>query len=349
MIDRQTGQNPLPSLTSLRAVALYEPEADLRPPWLAGAIWRRRLTSGFTLIELLVVIGVIILLTALLTPAFTNLKSAGDVTSAAYTVKGVLEQARTYAKANNTYTWVGFYEENVSQPSPNSTTPKIGRVVMSVVASTDGTIIYTSSSPGTIDPTRLLQVSKLTKIDNVHLATFTDGSGAGSTFATRPAVTFNGTQYRIGDTTKLIQLNKLVKIDNVHLPLFTIGSSTGSTFDTRPALQNDPVVGYNDSRFGELNGNPTAPTTNAKFPFQYPVGKPAPAAQYTFTKTLQFNPRGEGRINSTYDVRRVIEIGLIPTHQNVAPTPTPSAGNYGGNVVAIQLNGFAGNVKIYRR
>ena len=304
MIDRQTGQNPLPSLTSDLRPRRRLLRAEGCPPWLAGAIWRRRLTSGFTLIELLVVIGIMILLTALLTPAFTNLKSAGDVTSAAYTIKGVLEQARTYAMANNTYTWVGLYEEDGSQSSTNPPTPGVGRLVMSVVASKDGTTVYDPNSNLNPDPI---------------------------------------------DPSKLVQLNKLVKIDNVHLPLFTIGSSTGSTFDTRPALQNDPVVGYNDSRFGELNGNPTAPTTNAKFPFQYPVGKPAPAAQYTFTKTLQFNPRGEGRINSTYDVRRVIEIGLIPTHQNVAPTPTPSAGNYAGNVVAVQLNGFAGNVKIYRR
>src|SRR5436190_5021235 len=304
MIDRQTGQNPLPSLTSTLRPRRRLLRAEGCPPWLAGAIWRRRLTSGFTLIELLVVIGVIILLTALLTPAFTNLKSAGDVTSAAYTIKGVLEQARAYAMANNTYTWVGLYEEDGSQSSTNPPTPGVGRLVMSVVASKDGTTVYDPNSNLNPDPI---------------------------------------------DPSKLVQLNKLVKIDNVHLPLFTIGSSTGSTFDTRPALQNDPVVGYNDSRFGELNGNPTAPTTNAKFPFQYPVGKPAPAAQYTFTKTLQFNPRSVGRINSTYDVRRVIEIGLIPTHQNVAPTPTPSAGNYAGNVVAVQLNGFAGNVKIFRR
>src|SRR2546421_468490 len=116
--------------------------------------------SGFTLIEMMVVIAIIAILMALIAPAFTSLKGASDVTSAAYTIKGVLDQARTYAMANSTYTWVGFYEENVSNPSsPNSSTPKIGRVVMSIVASNDGTIIYTSSSPGTIDPTRLLQVS----------------------------------------------------------------------------------------------------------------------------------------------------------------------------------------------
>ena len=72
---------------------------------------------GFTLIELLIVISIIAILMVLLAPAFTSLKSAGDVTSAAYTIKGVLDTARTYAKANNTYTWVGFCEEDVSQPS----------------------------------------------------------------------------------------------------------------------------------------------------------------------------------------------------------------------------------------
>jgi hypothetical protein len=243
----------------------------------------------------------------LVAPAFTNMKSAGDVTGAAYTVKGVLDQARTYAMANNTYTWVGFYEEDVSQPS---TTPQAtagtGRLVVSIVASKDGTTVYDPNSAANPDPI---------------------------------------------DPTKLSQIGKLVKIDNLHLPLFAVGLGTGNTFDTRPALQSDPFgVGYNDSRFGEINvASPTAPTTNSKFPFQYPVGNPAPTAQYTFRKTLQFNPRGESRINSTYDMRRVVEIGLLPTHGSLVPTPSPSAGNYPGNVVAIQIAGAAGGVTIYRR
>lgn len=46
--------------------------------------------------------------------------------------------------------------------------------------------------------------------------------------------------------------------------------------------------------------------------FQYPVGTPAPTTQYTFTKLLQFDPRGESRVNgNTYDVRRIVEIGLL--------------------------------------
>ena len=76
--------------------------------------------SGFTLMELMVVIGIVVILAALIAPAFTNLKSAGDVTNAAYTIKGVLEQARTYAMANNTYTWVGFYEEATTAATPTN-------------------------------------------------------------------------------------------------------------------------------------------------------------------------------------------------------------------------------------
>ncbi len=160
------------------------------------AIVRRR--GAFTLMEMMVVMGIIATLMALLAPAFTTIKGGTDVTSTAYTIKGALDQARTYAKANNTYTWVGFYEENVSNPSPNSVTPKVGRVLISIVASNDGTTIYDPSSPLKITTTKLAQVGKLIKIENVHLTTFTaNPSGIGSTFDTRPNVP---SAYRIGDT-----------------------------------------------------------------------------------------------------------------------------------------------------
>jgi hypothetical protein len=143
-----------------------------------------------------------IALTALVVPAFTNLKSGNDVTSAANTIKSVLDTARTYAKANNTYTWVGFFEEDVTSTTPG--TPGIGRLVMSIVASKDGTMLYTGnlSSPVTLDPagsTVLIQINKLIKLDNVHLKTFTAGLGSGDTFDTRPAFTSSAAQ--IGDTT----------------------------------------------------------------------------------------------------------------------------------------------------
>lgn len=269
----------------------------------------RRRSSAFTLVELLVVVGVIGLLLVLITPAFTYIKSGTDVTGAAYTIKDVLDTARTYAKANNTYTWVGFFEEDASQPSTTPATPGIGRVVLSIVASNDGSTVYNSASPAPIDPTRLIQVGKL------------------------------------------------VKLENIHLPILNPGSNTGDTLDTRPWPSPAPTPA-NDWRFGEigLSGALAAPATNTLFPFQYPVGSPAPTAQYTFQKTLQFNPRGESQINSgvgnggtTYPVKLVVEIALIQTHGTLAPTPTPSAGNYVGNVAAVQITGFGGSVKIYRR
>src|SRR5438876_7245361 len=64
---------------SHRAVAFGAPK-----PFRVGGLR----VGGFTLIELLVVMGIIALLMALVAPAFTNIKSAGDVTNAAYTVKG---------------------------------------------------------------------------------------------------------------------------------------------------------------------------------------------------------------------------------------------------------------------
>src|SRR5207247_1669563 len=214
--------------------------------------------------------GIIGLLMVLIAPAFTTIKGGTDVTSAAYTIKGVLDTARTYSKANNTYTWVGFLEENVANPvSPNTDTPKVGRLIMSIVASKDGTNIAGLS--GTIDPT------------------------------------------------KLLQLGKLIKIENVHLPLFALGTGTGDTFDARPSPS--PATDANFSRFGELNG--TAPNTaplTTPHDFQYPVGNPAPAVQYTFSKLLQVSPRGESRVNGdSYDIRRVVEIGLLQTHGIATP------------------------------
>jgi type II secretory pathway pseudopilin PulG len=160
---------------------------------------------GFTLVELLVVISIIVAMMALALPAFNAMKGGGDVTKAAADVSGAIEVARSYAMTNNTYTWLGFFEED---PMAAAGTAGTGRIVMSIVSSIDGTTIYSKvASPATaLDPARLIQVGKLIKVDNIHLKTasstsdpvFPIGNGTGDTFATRPAVT--GSTAQIGDT-----------------------------------------------------------------------------------------------------------------------------------------------------
>src|ERR1700737_4910557 len=134
-------------------------------PARCGGI-HRHIRAGFTIVELLVVTGIIALLMVLVVPAFTSIKSAGDVTSAAYTIKGVLEQARSYAMANNTYTWVGF--------TGSIGTSVTGQVSMAVIASNDGTQLGSSSGAsgafviGTGSGTAA-QVGKLTQLQNTHI------------------------------------------------------------------------------------------------------------------------------------------------------------------------------------
>ena len=132
---------------------------------------------AFTLIELVSVIAIIIALTALLVPAFTSLKSAGDITQAAHTIAGVFEQARTYAMANNTYVWVGIYEENTTAAAPTNATPPYpgkGRVLLAIVAANDGTTSCQDPASSTSNRIPLLssqitQVGQLVKIENIHI------------------------------------------------------------------------------------------------------------------------------------------------------------------------------------
>jgi prepilin-type N-terminal cleavage/methylation domain-containing protein len=143
-----------------------EPEAFTSWPKSRGRF-------AFTLLELLVVMAVIAILMVLIVPAFTNLKSAGDVTNTAYTIKGVLERARTYAMANNTYVWVGFYEEDTTSAGPTNSPPPYpgkGRLVMTSVCSIDGTKIFNDNDPAASLPAdRIKQIGKLTRIEGVHV------------------------------------------------------------------------------------------------------------------------------------------------------------------------------------
>ena len=242
--------------------------------------------AAFSLLEMLMAVGLIATLAALTLPVFQTLQTAGSMTRAAYEVAEVLENARSYAMANRTFVWVGFFEEDAAKrsPAPRGT----GRVILSIVASRDGTQPYDDSDTSAlIDSGRLIQVGKLVKIENIHLAI---------------------------------------------LPLGT-GNGTGETFATRPAV--DEEYG----RYGEINAaSGSRPGTNSKFPFVYPLSG---TAQYRFPKTLEFTPRGEAKVNGTYSLRPVVEIGLQATRGTVVNSNDK-------NVAAVQISGILGQTAVYR-
>ena len=231
-----------------------------------------RTSRGFTLVELLVVVGIIALLMVLVAPAFTSIKSAGDVTSAAYTVKGVLDTARTYAKTNNTYTWVGF----AGSIGPNQQQYVTGQVKMAIVASKDGTNLWSTNN--TLPSASLIQLGKMMTLDNVH----------------------------IGDT----------------------GTPTndGTDFESRANVLSDYRIS-------------TSPNTPYPFTVQ----------QTTFNKWIQFSPRGEALVHGgSFNIVEDTEVGVLPTH-GTALAVRQSGNSWLGNVAAVQIKGFAGNTRIYRR
>ena len=133
-----------------RRISVIEREPHTsRDRLLAKAFGVAQQRRAFTLLEMLVVMGIIATLMVLVAPAFTNLKSAGDVTNAVCGIQGLLDNARTYAKANNTYVFVGFAEVDSSVDS--SVNPQVtgnGRVAVAVVASKDGTRHFQYATSG---------------------------------------------------------------------------------------------------------------------------------------------------------------------------------------------------------
>jgi hypothetical protein len=218
--------------------------------------------------------GIIAILMVLIAPAFTTIKSGTDVTSAAYTIKGALDTARTYAKANNTYTWVGF------AGSIGATIT--GNAALSIVASKDGTDLGTSVNVagGRVDITAgVTSIGKVMRLENAHIGDTGPPSPDGSDFGSRATVDSN---YRVG--------------------------AMGTEYNS-------------DYYFIEQ--------------------------ETQFDRWIRFSPRGEAVLKGgDTQIARYVEVGLVPTHgTTLAATINPVS----GNLAAIQVSGFGGDVRIYRR
>lgn len=108
---------------------------------------RLKICGAFSLIELLVVMGIIAILSSLAIPAFNAIRGGGSLTKAANDISGILEQARAYAMAQNTYVWVGFKKEGA-----------------------DTLLVGVSASPsGMTNTDNLVSISRLVRIENLQL------------------------------------------------------------------------------------------------------------------------------------------------------------------------------------
>jgi prepilin-type N-terminal cleavage/methylation domain-containing protein len=260
-----------PGLASHR---LFSPAPSIR---VSATGEHRRRSFGFTLLELLIVIGIIGLLLVLMAPAFTTIKGGTDVTSAAYTIKDVLDTARTYAKANNTYTWVGFagsIGETVT-----------GNVALVAVASKDGTDLETS----------------VNQVGN-----------------------------RVDITAGLRPIGKVMRLDNAH-----IGDTGMPQPSPSPAPEFEARASVNiNYRLGASGGQ-----YNSDYYFIEQATQ--------FDRWIRFSPRGEAVVKGgSTQITQYAEVGLLPSHgTTLAATINPAI----GNLVAVQISGLGGNIRIYRR
>jgi prepilin-type N-terminal cleavage/methylation domain-containing protein len=145
--------------------------------------------GGFTLIELLIVISIIVASLAFVAPAFNSMRSASDINDTSSEIASMLEQARAYAMANNTYVFLGIAEVDAAvsrsaRPQTAADSQKGGRVAIQAIASKDGTRRYeiTALSNWSQDygsGQGFMPISKLRRFESTHLADFSKLNGTG--------------------------------------------------------------------------------------------------------------------------------------------------------------------------
>jgi type II secretory pathway pseudopilin PulG len=185
----------------------------------------RKSPDSFTLVELVSVIAIIGVLTALLIPVFNGLRGARSLADDAQTIADLFDQARTHAIANNTYVWIGIYEESENQPEPTNATPPYpgrGRVILATVASRDGTTACQDSSSSSSNripliASQIVPVGKLIRIENIHLTDIGPPSSSSSPNPSPNSITGRPSYPYVSGNPTLDYQNR-ISSDDVHSP-----------------------------------------------------------------------------------------------------------------------------------
>jgi type II secretory pathway pseudopilin PulG len=270
---------------------------------------RRAEPGGFTILELIIVLGLIIFLTVMAIPALNSRKGADEVTNAANKIKGVLDQARSYAQANNTFVFVGFVEVDASvdsSVSPQVTTgaTPYGRVAMVAVASKDGTrqVQYDSNSPA---------ADWITKYNNA------------------PCCGGN-----------LVAVGNLQVLENLHF-LVDFGSWTPTAHPGSNMARYQPSnTTYTLGNSGSNSVTPFTWPLGKSLTADY---------KYRFDKVINFDPRGVARIATATNADEVTDLMEIDFQQTRGTTVPPVPTNQDlGTQAVIQIDATNGAVRIYR-
>ena len=241
---------------------LTKPAYSLRQ--IGAGSGRSTVQSGaFTLLELMVVIGIMLIVAALLAPAVNTMRTAGDITAAADTITGALQQGRAHAMANNTYVWVGLYEENAGASTPTSSTPPYpgrGRVVIGTVASVDGTKIFDDGDPSAgLPANRIRQVGKLITIEGIHLTDIGAPSGGDpNKLDGRPDLPYTDGQGLSADHFNRISSESA---DSTRFPFTTQAYTFHKTVRFNPRGEANLNSTYSLKRVAEIGVRPTNGTT----------------------------------------------------------------------------------------